>query len=435
MASAEAAVQTAEANVASAQAKLDTLLAGPATGDLAAAQGQVASNEASLASAQAKLAQLQSPNAGDVQAARTAVDAARTSYNSAVARLEQVQAGATASDLAAAQATVNANEANVRSAQAKLDQLLAGPQNADVVAALAAVTEAQNNLQLKLQPYTQADILAQQQALSQAQANLQKALNPSTASDVAAQQQAVRSAEASLSKAQTPYLPSDILAAQADVEQAQTNVVSAQNDLAGAVITAPFDGMVSAVAMAVGEPVGTTSIITVVDPNQVRVDVQIDESDVAKVDVGQTANVTFDALGQRRFQGTVTSIAPAGTTTQGVVGYQASIQLQNARGVRPGMTASASVVTDERSDVITVPNRAITRQGNNRTVRVVTPDGVETRTVQIGLANDQSTEIISGLNEGETVVIPTTTARASVPGGTNLTGSGGAGFGAPAGGR
>jgi hypothetical protein len=97
------------------------------------------------------------------------------------------------------------------------------------------------------------------------------------------------------------------------------------------------------------------------------------------------------------------------------------------------MTASASVVTDERADVITVPNRTITRQGNSRTVRVVTPDGVESRTVEIGLANDQSTEIISGLNEGETVVVPATTARASVPGAANVTG--GAGLGAPAVGR
>src|SRR5439155_21842921 len=117
---------------------------------------------------------------------------------------------------------------------------------------------------------------------------------------------------------------------------------------------------------------------------------------------------------------------------QGVVGYQVSIQLQNARGVRPGMTATAQLVTDQRTDVLTVPNRAISRQGSSRVVQVVTPDGTASRPVETGLANDQNTEVVSGLSEGETVVIPTTTARASVPGAGNATAAAtGLGAGAP----
>jgi len=485
-------VQAADASVASAQAKLDQLVGRPQTGDLAAAQGAVATTQAALTSAQAKLAQLQSPDPDDVQAARVAVDAARTNYASAQAKLDQVRAGATDADRTAAQAAVDAGQANVRSAQAKLDQLMAGPQDADLVAAQTALAQAQNNLQLKLAPYTDADFLAQQQAVRQAQANLQQLLSPSTQYDLEAQRQAVRSAQATLALKQTPYLPADILSAQAAVDQAQANLADAQTNLDGAVITAPFDGMVSAVGInageiATGETTAATSTITVVDPDQVRIDVQADESDVAQLSVGLPATVTFDALGGRPLQGTVTAISPTGTTTQGVVGYQVSIVLRNARGVRPGMTATAQITTAERDDVLMIPNRALARvgqasggqgqapgaaqgqapgsaQGQQRAaggqgqgrfggaggqaaggvegapvqnagrpaqVRVVTPNGVDTRTIQVGLANDQNTEVISGLEEGDEVVLPTTAARAAVPGAGN-TGGGNVVFGGAA---
>jgi hypothetical protein len=135
--------------------------------------------------------------------------------------------------------------------------------------------------------------------------------------------------------------------------------------------------------------------------------------------------LTFDALPNRRFQGQVAAIAPSGTTTQGVVGYLVSVNLSNAQGVLPGMTAAAQITTAERSDVLMVPNRALSRatgqaaQGQGqaaRNLQVLTDRGVETRTVRIGMANDQNTEIVSGLDEGDQVVLPTTTARASVPG-------------------
>jgi len=144
--------------------------------------------------------------------------------------------------------------------------------------------------------------------------------------------------------------------------------------------------------------------------------VQVDESDIAEIEAGQPANVRFDALGNRQFQGRVVSISPSGTTTQGVVGYQVGIELRNARGVRPGMTAAAEIVHSQRDDVLTVPNRAITRQGRDRTVTVQTPSGTDVRKVEVGMNNDQVTEITSGLEEGDQVVIPVTSARAAVPG-------------------
>jgi RND family efflux transporter MFP subunit len=334
---------------------------------------------------------------------------------------------------------MDAGGANVRAADAKLQQLLTGPQDADVVAAQAALTQAQNNLEMRLTPYTAADIQAQEQAIRQAEANLAAILVPSTQSDLEVQRQAVRQAEATLALKQRPYLPSDIMTAQANVEAAEVGLATANSELAGAAITAPFDGVVSAVLMSVGETAtggtatGTGSssagagTMTVVDPNRVRVDVQVDESDISQIDVGQDANVRFDALGNRPFQGQVIAIAPSGTTSQGVVGYQVSIELRNARGVRPGMTAAAEIVHTQKDGVLLVPNRAITRQGRDRTVQVVSGAGTETRKVEVGMNNDQMTEIVSGLNEGEEVALPTTSARAAVPG-ARAPGAGGGTF-------
>src|SRR5262249_29699246 len=162
------------------------------------------------------------------------------------------------------------------------------------------------------------------------------------------------------------------------------------------------------------------------DPNKVRVNVQVDESDISQVQVGQSAIVTFDALGQQKLDGKVSVIAPTGATTQGVVGYQVIIELDGAQGVRPGMTATAQIVKDEQDDVVRVPSGAAPRQGANRVVQVLAADGTtETHTVQVGLTNDTSTEIVSGLDAGDKVVLPSTTARASVPGAGAQTGFGG----------
>src|SRR5581483_2600340 len=338
---------------------------------------------------------------------------------------------------------------------------------------------------LKVYPYTDDDIEAQQQAVLAAQAALQLKLQPSTDTDLEAQRQAVRAAQATLSEKQTPYLPSDIAAARAALAQAQTSLQNALTNLSDATIVAPYDGVIGTVNIAVDENslsgvtgggTGTGGSnggngITIINPASLVVYAQVDESDISQVEVGQKANVTFDGLPGRRFPGTVTAVSPASTTTQGVVGYQVTIQLQNAQGVRQGMTASAEIVTAERDGVLMVPNRALSPvraqggaatggqaqggaatggqaqggaatggqaqrppgqaqrpQGQSgqpteartrvqqRQVQVQTPNGIEARTVQIGISNDTNTEVVSGLEEGDVVVLPTTAARAAVPG-------------------
>lgn len=439
-----AAVQS---SVDSAQAKLQLLLAGPRSEDVVAAQASVDSARGSLESARAKLDQVKAgPTEAERIAAEAALSAAHASRAAAQARISaghdedsppwdrisntaalasadaqlraaeakllEFRQGPRAADVVAAETAVTSAEASLRSAEAKLSQLLAGPDDSEIVAARASLAQANSNLALKLTPYMSADFLAQEQALRQAEANL-------------------------LAK-RKPYEDSEILAARASVVQAQANRATAQANVSGATLIAPFDGIVSAIAMSVGETAVTTgnnpSSITVVDPPQLRVDIQVDEADIARVSVGQAARVTFDALPGRAIEGRVTAVAPSGTLNQGVVGYPVSISVQNARGVRPGMTAVAEVEYERRNNALVVPNRAVIRQGRERFVQVQAPTGLERKRVQTGMANDEMTEITEGLAEGEAVVIPQTTARPSVPGAGGLRGPGGFSGGPPGGG-
>src|SRR5581483_7545602 len=271
------------------------------------------------------------------------------------------------------------------------------------------------------------------------QAQLQAKQQPATASDIEAQRQAVAQAQAQLALKQHPYTDDDLAAAQAAVEQANGQVESAQYNLDQSVLKAPFAGIVSQIGLNPGElatgagTVGGGSI-TLVDPSQVHVEANVDESDVSHVQVGQPVVLTFDALPGQQVPGQVTAVAPQSTTTQGVTSYLVTIATEGGEGVRPGMTATANIVYAQQDGALLVPNRAIRRQGRDQVVDVLTAGGqVETRVVQRGISNDQVTEITGGLAEGDQVVIPTTQTRApSAAGGAGLggglpTGLGGAG--------
>src|SRR5207248_7401916 len=174
-------------------------------------------------------------------------------------------------------------------------------------------------------------------------------------------------------------------------------------------------------------PAGTTGFMTLVDPAAVRIDVTVDETDVAKVAVGKSANLTFDALPGRPFRGSVISVSPSGTLSQGVVTYPVSISIDTRNQVLPaGLTASATIVIDEKNDVVVVPLRAVRRQGREQVVELVGEDGKGAAVpVKTGVQNDQFVEITDGLKEGDQIIVQGTTTRAPNTGG-------GGGLGGPA---
>jgi hypothetical protein len=206
----------------------------------------------------------------------------------------------------------------------------------------------------------------------------------------------------------------------------------------------------------------------VVDPSRVQVDVSLPETDVARIRVGQPVEMTFEAVPGPRFPGKVIAIAPAATVQSGVSTYLVSLSVEevirqqttasetgtssgsgtgvpgsgmgrsssgatagsgtpvDVSALKPGMTALANIVYAQKDDVLTVPNRAIRLQGQERVIDVIIDGDQETRIVKVGMSSDLVTEIIEGLAEGDTVVIPTTsTVSANVPIVPGTTGGGG----------
>jgi HlyD family secretion protein len=255
------------------------------------------------------------------------------------------------------------------------------------------------------------DIAQAQSAVDAAQETVALQQHPYSDSDIAQQQQAVAQAQAQLDLKKAPYTAADLAGAQAAVHSAQVQLDQAKLNLDQATLRAPFDGTIAMVAANVGEVAGgipVTPIITVVDPNNLRLDVSVDETDISHVQVGEDVSVTFDALPGQAFTGKVLSIAPNAAVQAGVASYTVSITLQNANGVRPGMTGNADIIWARHDNVMIVPNRAVRTVGDQRMVQVFDGSKVVARPVTIGISDDTNTEIVSGLQVGDQVVIPST---------------------------
>jgi HlyD family secretion protein len=445
-ANAKSTIDARQSEVLKAQQQVK-LLSGSGSWDQLSAQKELAASQAAYDAAAANLKQLEAAhNVGaDLIAAQTAYDTAVSALTSARAKLDQTRAGATNADLVSAQGAVDQAKSQLATAQAKLEQTMQGATDADTVAAATAVDTARANVdsaEAKLDALgiaTPQDIQAARSAQVSAQAGLQSAQaklaqlqGGPTQADLESAKSGVAAAAATLATKSGNVRASDIALQQEAVRQAELAVQQAQIDQDNNTLVAPFDGVVASVSGNPGEiaPTGTNGFITLVDPSAVRVDVTVDETDVAKIAVGKNATLTFDALPGRSFRGKVISVAPNGTLSQGVVTYPVSISLDTRNQTLPGgLTASATITIDEKNDVLVVPLRAVRRQGRDRVVEVMGEDGkTSPRAVKTGVQNEQLVEITDGLQEGDQVLVQGTTTRSPIGGGAGGPGPGRAVF-------
>ncbi|MBC6466425.1 efflux RND transporter periplasmic adaptor subunit [Actinomadura alba] len=174
-----------------------------------------------------------------------------------------------------------------------------------------------------------------------------------------------------------------------------------------------------------------TGFVELADLSRLQVKGAFTESDTTKLKVGQEANVSFDALTGVTATGKVTAIDTSPTTSNNVVQYNVTIALTTKpSGLRLGQTSSVEVAVARATDVLYVPTAAVRTAGGQSTVTVLQNGKQVVKTVQVGVKGDTGTEIESGLNEGDTVVI-TTGGTGTAPGGGA---PGGPGGGAPGGG-
>ena len=230
------------------------------------------------------------------------------------------------------------------------------------------------------------------------------------------------------------------------VDGAEVLVRSAQKDVADGTLTAPADGVISAVNGVVDEYIspasGTTalapgsraaipgsasaggatgatgggaaptrpggsSFLVLSNAESFQAVVPFEESDASQIAPDQQVSVTFDAIPDLTESGNVVAVAPSATAISGVISYYVTMSLDEADPrLRDGQTARAAVITAERQNVLSVPNSAVRRQGDAAIVSVVDPAGrPRVVTFQPGLVGPDRTEVLSGLSEGQRVVV------------------------------
>ena len=193
------------------------------------------------------------------------------------------------------------------------------------------------------------------------------------------------------------------------VALAQKAVSEAQKQLNEATIVALFDGVVARVSAQEGDTISpVNNIIHIIDATSLELNLELDEIDIPQVRPGQEAVITFDALAGKDFAGKVSAIFPLPKVVGGIVLYdiKVSFDVPEDAGVKVGMSASADIIIEKRSGVLLVPNRAVTQDNEGKaTVKVKSGEQVIERSVTIGIADDVNTEIVTGLTEGEIVIV------------------------------
>ncbi len=194
------------------------------------------------------------------------------------------------------------------------------------------------------------------------------------------------------------------------VEKAQRNLQTALNKLADYTIKAPFDGILGNVddSIFVGDNISSNTVLGVLTSKQYIIKISLSEDDAAKVKVGQKALITFDVLDNLQATGKIIDVDVVGKISQGVVSYDAKVLLDDNidERVKSGMNTTIDIITQTKSNVLTIPRIALKMQNNKYYVEILNDKKeIEKRPVEIGLQADSKVEIIKGLNEGEKVIV------------------------------
>jgi multidrug efflux pump subunit AcrA (membrane-fusion protein) len=430
-------IDLAERSITLAKQRL-ALTRGPADpADLSAARAEVEK-------ARADLAALRKPAPA---ASAEAVTAARTAVTLAEQRLAKLTGPPDPVALATA-------GAELRKAEADLEALVRTDRTQPVTkkeidAAKAAIEAARLRLERLQAPPDVTDVSAAQLELDRARADIAALLRPppaATKEAIAAAELALVAAKEKRKKIRRGFPKADVTAAKLEVQRARLDlrtlkatirgsssgriggsadvsvrlgllkIRSAQGRLDAAraaedmlVVRAPWGGTASGVFIAPGAHVDpTTPIAAISDLDNLAVNVDLSEFDVAQVEPGMKAIVSVDALGGEPYGGKVVLVAFTGTDNGGIVTFPVRVGLADSEGLKPGMNTSVRIIVAQKKSVVRVPLEAVTQDEEDRSfVTVLDESGQEVeRPVQIGLETTKQVEIVKGLSAGARVVLP-----------------------------
>lgn len=206
--------------------------------------------------------------------------------------------------------------------------------------------------------------------------------------------------------------------AEAQVAQSKASLSQLEEQLSYTTITSPMDGTVLSRDVELGDAVSSilvmgstaTQIMTVGDTSQVYVDGKVDESDIAKVYLGQSARIKVESFKDKNFYGKVTKISPLGVEKDNVTTFDVRVSIDNPGGeLKAQMTANAEIILEDHKNSVTVPEQAVIYdKDRNATVQV--PDSTQKKgyrvvAIKAGISNGTKTEILSGINPGDTVIL------------------------------
>jgi HlyD family secretion protein len=297
-----------------------------------------------------------------------------------------------AAQLREARAALAGAEASLKAAEAELEKNKVEAEGPDVVFARRNVERAEQLAK---------DKLLSPQTLDDAKSVLEQAVNKQLA-------------------ARTQLGVSRARVAQADaaVAQAKAAVERAEEELANATIRSPIRGVVLSRPLEIGSPVSSilnlgsaaTLVMVLGDISKVYVRGRVDEADIGMVRLGQPARIKVETFKDRPFDGRVTQIAPMGTERDNVVSFEVKVSIDNASGeLRANMTANAEIVLEEHKGTLIIPEGAVIYDAKrSASVDLVTPDAKNGRQrvpITVGVSNGTRTQVVSGLKEGQRVIL------------------------------
>ena len=328
---------------------------------IAQAQLGVTQAEAALRTARFNLDRME-----DVDEAQDAVTDAEYDVKIAQARLKESLESPLGGDPSYWLNQVQLSQARLAEAQQELADLLADPDYASLIV---------DNLVIK-----KLQVKAAEESLEVARQSLEQAM------------QAVEQAEQAL-------------------EQAGQAVKYARKQLDDATITATFDGIIAGVSADAGDTVSSaTSIVYLIDPNSMQLKVEVDEIDIPLIKLHQKVKISVDALPDRQFEGEIALIGLLPKMEAGIVSYEVTISLPASDDpvLKIGMSATADIIAEHRENVLLVPSKAVTEDNQGNTAVQIMIDGQpQTNMVVTGISDVIQTEIISGLQEGDIIVMET----------------------------
>jgi len=221
-----------------------------------------------------------------------------------------------------------------------------------------------------------------------------------------------------VAKAQVQVLKAKIRQSQAEVAKDQANLAQLEEQLSYTDIVSPIDGIVLSRDVEIGDAVSSilvlgssaTLVMTLGDTSQVYVKGKVDESDIGKVYLGQPARIKVESFKDKTFYGKVTKISPMGVEKDNVTTFEVRVSINNPGGeLKAEMTANAEIILEEHKNVLQIPEGAILydkdKQASVEVPDSKAKDGKRKVAVNIGISNGAKTELISGLKEGDQVVL------------------------------